>query len=95
MAKKSSAETKTLKDSCVGTIKDLDGGGFTCFDKDGKQITCIPSTGTTSSCWVSTVTVNTNVLQALASAQVAIEAAIEEIVNPNSNQDYGSQYSNK
>ena len=79
MAKKSASETKTLKDKCVGTIKSLDGGGFTCFDADGKQITCLPNQDTTSSCWITSKPLDHGALLPLIQAQNAVMAAIEAL----------------
>ena len=77
MAKKSATETKTLKDKCVGTVKDLEDGGFTCFDKDGNQITCIPNSDTTSSCWVTSKPLDVGVLRPMLEAQNALVVAID------------------
>lgn len=85
MAKKSEKETKKLEDSCVGSKKDLEGGGFTCKNKDGKWVTCLPSTGTTSTCWVSSRQPPSDIVDALVQVQVALkvtEAALEKVISP-------------
>ena len=87
MAKKSATQTKTLKDSCVGEIKDFEGGGFTCKNKDGKWITCLPSEGSTSSCWIGKREPDFNTLRPLVAAQSAIETAIRATVDPEPDQD--------
>lgn len=90
MAKKSATETKSLKGSCVGEIKNLDSGGFTCKNKDGKWITCTPNNDSTSNCWITAKEPNISVLEALFQARQAlqqVERALEETIAPTVDED--------
>ena len=82
MTKTSSTDTQDLEDSCTGSKKELDGGGFTCKNKDGKWVTCIPNSDSTSNCYVSSTQPPTNVLDSLIQVLRATEAAIEEVISP-------------
>lgn len=75
MAKKSATQAKTLEDSCTGTKKQLEGGGFTCRNADGKQVTCIPNDDTTFNCWVAFEPDSSHFVEAIHQATVAVQDA--------------------